>query len=63
MAKSHMVKPAVNKILNAVSVELQAAALRTVTDHPSLTAARILAGIDTSKAIVAIKFYVNNHRV
>jgi len=56
MAKSHMVKPAVDKILNAVSIELQAAILRAVTDHWSLTAARILAGIDMSKAIVAMKF-------
>ncbi len=54
MTKSCMVKLAVNKILNAVSVELQAAVLPAVTDHPSLTAARILlAGIDMSKAIVA----------
>ncbi len=56
MAKSRMVKPAVDKILNAVSVELQAAVLRAVTDHRSLTAARILAGIVTSKAIVATNF-------
>ncbi len=56
MAKSHMVKPAVDKILNAVSIELQPVVLRTVTDHRSLTAARILAGIDTLKAIVATKY-------
>ncbi len=56
MAKSRMVKPAVDEILNAVSVESQAAILFAVTDQPSLTTARILAGIDMSKAIVAMKF-------
>ena len=56
MAKHRKVKPAVDKILNAGGVESQAAVLRAVADHPALTVARLLAGIDSSKSMNATKF-------
>jgi len=56
MAKHRKLKPAVDKILNAGGVESQAAVLRAVADHPALTVARLLAGIDSSKSTNATKF-------
>jgi hypothetical protein len=56
MAKLLKVKPAVDKILNAGGVESQAAVLRAVTDHPALTAARLLGGIESSKSNNGAKF-------
>ncbi len=56
MAKMRCVKPAVNKIRNAGNVEQQAAVLRAVIDHRDLTAARELAGIDSTKEIAAAKY-------
>ena len=56
MAKLRRVKPAVDKIIKAGSVESQAAVLRAVADHPALAAASKLAGIETSKQLAATKF-------
>ncbi len=50
------VKPAVDRILKAGSVEDQAAVLRAVIDHRDLAAARELAGIDSSKDITTAKY-------
>jgi hypothetical protein len=56
MAKHRKVKPALDKILDAGSIVSQAAVLRAVADHPALTAAHLLAGIDSSKSTIAAKF-------
>jgi hypothetical protein len=46
IAKLWHVKPAVNKIVNTGNVEQQAAVLHAVSNHPALTAAHELHGID-----------------
>ncbi len=56
MAQLWRVKPAVDKILNAGNVEQQAAVLCAVTNHPVLTAALKLAGIDLSKEHATAKY-------
>ena len=56
MAKMRLIKPAVNRIHNAGNVEQQAAVLRAVIDHRYFTAARELAGIDSTKEIAAAKY-------
>jgi hypothetical protein len=48
MAKMRRIKPAVDQIKKAGSIEEQAAALRAVIDHPKLVDARRLAGIESS---------------
>jgi hypothetical protein len=50
------VKPLVDNILRAGSVQAQAAVLSAVTDHPSLAPARKLASIESSKMQAAYKF-------
>ena len=49
MAKSWQVKPAVNAIVRAGSIDAQAALLCAVTDHTSLSTVCKLAGISLSK--------------
>jgi len=55
-AKSRQVKPAVDAILRAESIDAQAAVLCAVTDHTSLSAACKLARISSSKEQAAHKF-------
>jgi hypothetical protein len=55
-AKSRQVKPAVNAILCAGSIDAQAAVLCAVTDYTSLSAACKLARISSSKEQAAHKF-------
>jgi hypothetical protein len=50
------VKPAVENILHAWKVEVQAAVLRAVADHPFLAPACKLARINSSKKQAAYKF-------
>jgi hypothetical protein len=59
MAKLRHIKPAVDKIIGAGCLELQAAFLHTVVDHPALGTACIIAGIDTAKATATSKFVCN----
>jgi hypothetical protein len=56
MMKHPGVKPVVDNILRAGSMQVQAAVLHAVTDHPSLAPARELASIDSSKMQAAYKF-------
>ena len=56
VAKFRAVRPAVEKILCTGSPSIQAAVLRAVIDHPSLAAAREIAGIHSSKQQVATTF-------
>jgi hypothetical protein len=49
MMKHQRVKPVVENILHAGSMQAQAAVLRAVVDHPSLAPVRKLARIDSSK--------------
>ncbi len=56
MMKYQCVKPVVDNILRAGSMQAQAAALCVVADNPSLTPARKLASIDLSKMQEAYKF-------
>jgi hypothetical protein len=56
MMKHQRVKPVVENILRAGSVQVQAAVLHAVADHPSLAPARKLASIDSSKMQAAYKF-------
>jgi hypothetical protein len=56
MMKHQRVKPLVDNILHAGSVQAQAAVLRAVMDHPSLAPVRKLASIELSKMQVAYKF-------
>ena len=55
MSKMRRVKPAVDRLCNAGSVEQQASALRAVIDYRDLAAARELAGIDSTKEMAAAK--------
>ena len=55
-AKSRQVKPAVDAILRAGSIDAQAAVLRAVADHTSLKDACDLARISSSKEQAAHKF-------
>jgi hypothetical protein len=55
MMKHQHVKPVVENILHAGSVQAQAAVLHAVTDHPSLAPARELASINSSKMQAAYK--------
>jgi hypothetical protein len=55
IAKTRMVKPAVDSILCVGNVITQAAVLRGVADHPSMVHARKLAGIVLSKEQATIK--------
>jgi hypothetical protein len=55
-AKSQQVKPVVDAILRAGSIVAQAAVLRAVADHNSLSAACKLARISSSKEQAAQKF-------
>jgi hypothetical protein len=54
--KNWRVKPVVDNILRAGSVQAQAAVLHAVADHPSLAPARELASINLSKMQAAYKF-------
>jgi hypothetical protein len=56
MMKHLRVKPAMENILCAGSVQAHAAVLRAVADHPSLAPARELARINLSKMQAAYKF-------
>ncbi len=56
MMKHQRVKPVVENILHAGSVQAQAAVLLAVTDHPSLAPACELASINSSKMQAAYKF-------
>jgi hypothetical protein len=56
MAKLQPVKLAIDKILNAETLGLQAAVLLNVTDHPALATACKLVGIDTTKVLALSKF-------
>jgi hypothetical protein len=56
MAKQRRVKPSVDQIINAGNVQLQAAILCALADHPALAPAVEVAGIATSRAIAAAKF-------
>ncbi len=56
MMKHQCVKPVVDNILRAGSVQVQAAVLHAVADHPSLAPAHKLAIIDLSKMLAAYKF-------
>jgi hypothetical protein len=56
MMKHQCVKPVVDNILRAGSVQAQAVVLRAVADHPSLAPARELASIKSSKMQAAYKF-------
>jgi hypothetical protein len=56
MMKHQRVKPVVDNILCAGSVQAQAAVLHAVTDHPSLAPAQELASINSSKMQAAYKF-------
>ena len=58
VAKTRMVKPAVESILRTGNAITQAAVLRGVADHPLLGHARKLAGIESSKEQATIKFVV-----
>jgi hypothetical protein len=58
-AKCKMVKPAVEAICQGGNIILEAAVLRAVADHPTLNAARELAGIETSKTLAVCKFLCN----
>ena len=49
-------KPVVDNILHAGSMQAQAAVLRAIADHPSLAPARELASIESSKMQAAYKF-------
>jgi hypothetical protein len=55
MMKHQHVKPVVENILRAGSVQAQAAVLHAVMDHPSLAPARELASINLSKTQAAYK--------
>jgi hypothetical protein len=56
MMKHRRVKPVVDNILRAGSVQAHAAVLRAVADHPSLAPAHKLASIKSSKMQAAYKF-------
>jgi hypothetical protein len=56
MMKHQCVKPVMDNILYAGSVQVQAAVLCAVTDHPFLAPAHELASIDSSKMQAAYKF-------
>ncbi len=56
MMKHRHVKPVVDNILHAESVQAQAAVLCAVADHPSLAPACKLASIESSKMQAAYKF-------
>ncbi len=56
MMKHRCVKPVVDNILRAGSMQAQAAVLRAVAGHPSLAHARELASIESSKMQAACKF-------
>jgi hypothetical protein len=56
MMKYQRVKPAVDNILHAGSMQAQAAVLHAVADHPSLVPAREVAMIDLLKMQAASKF-------
>jgi hypothetical protein len=49
MAKMWCVKPTVDKIVDSGNVNDQATMIRAVVDHPALVAARVLAGILSTK--------------
>ena len=55
-AKSWQVKPAVNAILRTKSIDVQAAVLRAVADHTSLSAACKLTRISSLKELAAQQF-------
>ncbi len=56
MMKHRRVKPVVDNILRAGSVQVQGAVLHAVADHPSLAPAHELASIEPSKMQAAYKF-------
>jgi len=56
MAKQRCVKQSFNKILTTGNVQLQAALLCALTDHPALAPAIKLAGIATSRSMAAATF-------
>ena len=56
MAKMRRIKPVVDRICNAISVEERASVLRAAIDHRDLVAAREFIGIDSTKEMSTAKY-------